>query len=81
VGQASRLSSETTGNLVGAHGHAPFLDSRLHGNDRRLLPTLPVFTGTSFRGVAMTVRQIPAVGLFCPDEILPNIHADTEGIH
>jgi len=27
-----------TGNPgVGAHGHAPFLDSRLHGNDGRLL--------------------------------------------
>jgi hypothetical protein len=24
-------------NLVGAHGYAPFLDSRFHGNDGRLL--------------------------------------------
>jgi hypothetical protein len=79
VGQASRLSSETTGNpsvgatgespkddrqdagptqdarptgnLVGAHGDAPFLDSHFHGNDGRLLPS-------HFSGVAMTVRQL-----------------------
>jgi hypothetical protein len=40
VGQASRLSirhdgqdARPTGNRVGAHGDAPFLDSRFHGND------------------------------------------------
>ena len=53
--QASRLSirndgqdARPTGNLVGAHGDAPFLDPRLHGNDRRLFPSF-------FNGVAMTI--------------------------
>ena len=31
----SRVPRES--NLVGAHGHAPFLNSRFHGNDGRLL--------------------------------------------